>query len=508
MRTETEDAREHIGATLILVLGLATATVTGFLREATLAHQLGAGRATDVYLVAFALPEVLFLALPIVIAPVFIPLFSDLRLRSGEAPAWRFGARVAAGLLMLLLALTVLIVLGAPLFLRWLAPGFTPSQRTEARQALLFMSPAICLMGGVALAGAALQVYRRFARPALATATYNLTFAAVLLLLPLTWAAGRAAWGVTVGAAAALFLQLSLLVRFRPTGLAMGEETGKGGQSASLGQVARLAAPLAAAYAVHHAILLVDRAMATTLGEGGVATINYAYRLALVVAQLSGLAASTALFPRMAEQAARDDRVGLQSSLAIALRFVWTIGLPACCGLILMRTPLVQVVYERGAFDHAAASDVSRVLVLYSIAALADALCQPLWRVLYAWRKTGTVLAINGLQTGIRILCNVAAIGHLGYNALALSAALGLGVQLLVLGLLVRRHLGSYLTAAWWRNALAIGVATAISLLVMAVVHNRLMGTSPWLDLLVSGLAGGLVYLGGLAVRGRRRTAA
>jgi putative peptidoglycan lipid II flippase len=491
--------REDYGATLILMGGLAAATITGFLREAALAHQLGAGRATDIYLVAFAVPEFLFLALPIVLSPVFIPLFADLRLRAGEAAAWRFGLRVGGGLLLFLLALTVLAVVAAPLYLPWLAPGFDPPERLQAGQALRLMSPAICLMGAVALAGAALQVYRRFARPALSTAAYNLTFVAVLLLLPLSWPAGRAAWAVTMGAAAALLLQLSLLVRFRPATLAVGAEDSPTQLSVSLAHVARLAAPLAAGYAVHHLILLVDRAMATTLGEGSVATINYAYRLALVVGQLSGLAVSTALFPRMAEQAVNNDLAGLRSTLAGALRFVWMIGLPACCGLILLRAPLAKVVYERGAFDHAATVAVSDVLVWYAVAVLADALCQPLWRVIYAWRKTGTVLAVNGLQTGIRILCNVAAIRYLGYHGLALSAALGLTIQLVTLGLVVRRDLGYFLTEEEWRSAAKVVLATAFAIVVARLLASQSSAAPALVILVTSGALGTLVYL--LAIR-------
>jgi putative peptidoglycan lipid II flippase len=487
--------REDYGATLILMLGFAAATISGFLREATLAHQLGAGGTTDIYLVAFAIPEFVFLALPIVVAPVFIPLFSGLRLRGGEISAWRFGLQVAVGLLLLLFVLTVIVVATAPLYLHWLAPGFDPIERLQASDALRLMSPAICLMGGVALAGAALQVYRRFARPALATATYNLTFVAVLVLLPLDWSTGRAAWGVTMGAAAALLLQLSLLARFRPARLTMRDENGQCEPSVGLGQVARLAAPLAAAYAVHHIILLIDRAMATTLGEGSVATLNYAYRLALAVGQLSGLAVSTALFPRMAEQAADNDRAGLRSSLGAALRFVWMIGLPACCGLILLRAPLVKVVYERGAFDHAATAAVSDVLLWYAVAVLADALCQPLWRVLYAWHKTGTVLTVNGLQTGIRVFFNVALIQYLGYNGLALSAALGLTIQLVTLGLLVRRDLGYLLTGKGRRSAAKVVLATTFALAVAGLLATQLSAVPALVILLTSGTSGALVYL-------------
>jgi hypothetical protein len=83
--------RDDYRATLIVMFGLAAANLTGFLRQAAIAHQLGAGRAADIYLVAFAVPEFIFVALPIVLSPAFIPLFADCRLQAGEASAWRFG---------------------------------------------------------------------------------------------------------------------------------------------------------------------------------------------------------------------------------------------------------------------------------------------------------------------------------------------------------------------------------------------------------------------------------
>ena len=91
--------RDDYRATLLIIIGLATANLTGLVRQAALAHQLGAGHAADIYLIAFALPEFAFLALPIVLLPAFLPLFARRRIERGEADAWRFGLRVAALLL-------------------------------------------------------------------------------------------------------------------------------------------------------------------------------------------------------------------------------------------------------------------------------------------------------------------------------------------------------------------------------------------------------------------------
>jgi len=483
--------RDDYRATLIVMFGLAAASLTGFLRQMAIAYQLGAGRAADIYLVAFAVPEFIFLALPIILSPAFIPLFANCRQQAGEAGAWRFALRVAAALLALLLALTALAGLGAPLYLRWLTPGFVSYERAQAVGATRLMLPAIGLMGLATLVSAILQIYRRFARPALATAVYNLTFITTLLIVPLANPLDRAAWGVTLGAAAALVLQLPLLWRYRPSPFP--PPTGR--DHGQVRQVARLAGPLAAGYAVHHLILFVDRAMATSLGAGSAAALNYAYHLALVVGQLSGLAVSTALFPRLAEQVAGDDTTGLRASLAGALRFVWAVGLPAACGFILLRTPLVGVLFERGAFDQTATVAVSGPLVWYVLAVLADALCQPLWRVVYVQRSAWTVLAVNGLQTGLRLIGNLALVPIFGYTGLALSAALGLSLQALVLGWLVRRRLGTYLTGAWWCDAACVALAAAVGALATYLLTAQLFAVPALMTLVVSGILGGIAYL-------------
>ncbi len=478
--------------TLTISIGLIAASLTGFLRQAAIAHELGAGRTTDIYLAAFAAPELIFIALPIVLSPAFIPLFAERRQRMGEASAWRFGIGVAEALFLLLTLVAVLGYLAAPLYLRWLTPGFTPAERFKAVRTTRLMLPAVSLMGLAALTGAALQTYRRFARPSLATALYNLTFIVCLVAVSFAPPLARTGWGVTLGAVAALALQMPLLWRYRPDQIIPRRINGE-----DLRTFFQLAGPLAAGDAAHHLILFVDRAMAIALGAGKAAALNYAYHLALVVGQVSGLAVSTALFPRLAERIAAGDKSAVRADLADALGFVLLIGLPAACGLIVLRTPIVQVIFEHGAFDPAATAAVSAPLTWYAIAVLADALCQPLWRVVYAQRGSWTVLTVNGLQTGLRLVGNVALIPSFGYNGLALSAVLGLCVQALALGWLTRHRLGRYLTPAWWQDAARVLLAATLMVgMVVLMVHLAAgSGDSALLRLVVGGIVGVLVYV-------------
>lgn len=488
--------QEDYRATLLIMLGLVAANLTGLARQAVLAFQLGAGRMADIYLVAFALPEFAFVALPIVLSPTFLPLFARHKAEHGEASAWRFGLWAALLLLVILAGLSMLAALSAPLYLRVLAPGFTSVEQDQARQITLLMLPAIVLQGLVVLAGAALQVYRRFTRPALVTALYNVTFCTALLLIRQHPAAVRAAWGMCLGAGVGLLFQVALLWKHRPPSLQMTDPAaGNNNTAQGLCQLARLTGPMAAGYAIHHTILLIDRAMATTLGAGRAASLHYAYHLALIVGQVSGLAVSTALFPQLAEQTAAENTSGVRAGLADALRLVILIGLPATCAIVLLRAPVVELLLERGAFGATAAAAVTQPLLWYALAVLADALCQPLWRVVYARYRSWTVLAINGAQTGIRLLCNLALVPILGYTGLAISAAIGLTLQAALLGWWTWRQVGTYLTHKWWSDLGRIALSTTVAAGVIGLAGHQLRIAPPILIVGTAGTLGGLAYL-------------
>jgi len=492
--------KEDYYATLILMVGLLAATLSGLLRQATLAHQLGTGSGADIYLIAYSIPEFIIIALAIILPPAFIPLFADYRQRLSEGEAWQFGIRVAGSLCIVLLLGTVIAGFAAPLYIRLLAPGFSLIELGQTVRAARLMMPAIVLMGSAILIGAALQVYRRFESTALINFIYNITFVIVLVAAPIAWLVGRTALGVVLGAAAALIIQLPFLWKHRHSFNLLKSRGRKAniesqGRPINLSQFARLAGPLSIGYAIHHIIWFVDRAMATTLGVGSVAMLNYAYRLALVVGQLSGLAVSTAVFPRLSEQASAEDNAGIQSSLTDSLRFVWMIGLPATCALIILREPLVQVLFEHGAFAQDSTIAVSEVLVWYALAVLADAMCQPLWRVIYAWRSVWTVSAVNGVQTTIRILFNIILIRSYGYIGIAFSAMLGLTLQVIVLGWLAQRRLGIDFVSQWWRDARLVILASILTSIAIILSAKQFLTAPAMVTLLVSGAFGCFTYL-------------
>jgi len=491
---------KNFRATAIVMLSLGIAMATGFLRQSALAATLGAGRVTDIFLVAFALPEFVFVALPVILSPVVIPLFMQVRRQNGEAPAWRVAWRLAIWLLTATLILGLLAAWAAPLLITWLSPGFDILERQQAVVVFYWMLPGLLFMGISTLVGALLQVYRRFARPALTTAIYNLVFIASLLALPLDDPLQRAGLGVTLGAIAALIFQLPLLVQVRArANLSLDVSTGAITDTpVDLRPALILFGWMSAGYGIHHLILFIDRAMATAQGAGSAAVLNYGYHLALTVGQLSGLAVSTVLFPTLSEQIEAGDSAAARRTLSQALGLVLALALPAGLGVIILRQPVVQVLLEHGVFTSRDTQAVGLSLAIYTLAVITDALCQPLWRLVYAWRDGRLVLAVNGAQTLIRLAANLILVGVIGYNGLAVSAVIGLSIQLLILMALARRRLGWQISRAGWSRAIRITLAASLAALatfgVLQGLAKFLAQPSPWLILLVGGFALLLLY--------------
>jgi putative peptidoglycan lipid II flippase len=483
--------REDYRATLVVVLGFLTATLTGFLRQIAIARMLGASRVADIYLVAFAVPEFFFIALPIIISPAFLPIFSKLRQEGGDAKAWQFAQRIIKILGLSLIVLTILVAVLIPVLLTWISPGFTSAEREQALALFYPMLPGILFMGIATLIATILQVYRRFLQSVIITSVYNLVFIVSLFTLPIPDALTRASWAVTFGAGAAL---LSVLPFWWRQTRAIVVST----LSESRGYIKEWSSftiQLILGYTIHHMILFVDRAMATMLGPGSVAALSYADHLTLLVVQFSGLAVSTVMFPGLAEKVVSGDLKSAGRELADALTLVFEMALPASVGLILLRTPIVQVLFEHGAFDAQATSLVSAPILWYSFAVLADALCQPLWRVVYVKRSGWTVVAINGLQTTIRLVCNFLLTPRLGYIGLALSATIGLTVQVLALAWWTKSTFGFRFNASNWGKIIQITIAALFALMASGLLYNAAKANSPVFIVFVCSGCGALVYI-------------
>lgn len=351
------------------VLSGATALsrVLGFLRDMVTAAYFGAGGTMDAFLVAFRLPNMLrslFAEGSLTVA--FVPVFVETLEAGGRERADRLG-RIAFTLLgVILTAVSVLGVLGAPILVRVMAWGFsdTPDKFALTVDLTRLVFPYIGLIGLTALAGGILNSLGDFASPAFAPVVLNLgmILGTVGLYRFADPPVRSVAYGVLLGGTWQLILQWRSLTKrgfvFRPD-FEWGDE--------AIRRILLLLGPRVFGVAVYQVNIFVSTFLATWLPDGSVSYLYYAERLFQLPLGIFAVSVGTASLPSLSRLAARGDLEGLRETLVEALRMTAFIVLPAAVGLLVLARPILVVLLQRGSFSPAMADATAQALAFYAL---------------------------------------------------------------------------------------------------------------------------------------------
>lgn len=448
----------------IVAGGTLVSRVLGVVRESVMASAFDAAL-IDLFVVAFTIPNTLRgLFAEGAASAAFVPVYSDLRAKEGEARAKEFHAR-AAGVLMVALAIVSAIgVLAAPLFVLGFASGYLDDPtRWDATVGLTRVTfPYIFFMGMAALSAGALNANRRFAVPALAPALLNVALiAAPFTLVPVAMAMGlpaigALALGALVGGALQVIAQwpalarAGLLVRPRPTL-----------EDPAVRRAIRLLGPVTAGLGVYQINLMLSRTLASWLPEGSQAYLWFGARLVEIPQGVFAIAFATALLPTLSDLVARGEHDELRRTFTHALRTMLFVALPASVLLIVLAEPLVVAVFMHGRFGWDETAQTARSLLWQAAGVWAIASVRVVVPVFHAHGDTRTPVVASAVN-----LVAFAALGiglsrvldHVGI-AIAISAAGAL--QLAMLLVLLRRKMGRLGLSEVAASALRIAAACA-----------------------------------------------
>jgi len=417
----------------------------GLVREMVIGAAFGTRADYDAYLAAVRIPDLLFaLMAGGALASAFIPTFARYFARDDREGGWRLASAVVNLVLVSLTVAACLVWLAAPSIVALiLAPGFPPAQQalTVSLMRRMLVAPVLFGVSGVVMG--ILNARQHFFLPALAPSMLNLS-----LIMTAWWLAPHLgvralALGYVVGAVLHLAVQLPGLPRvgaqYHPI-LTL--------RDPGVREVLRLMAPRVLGLAVIHLNFLVNTNIASRLGEGAVSALNYAWLLMLLPQGVFALAVATAVFPTFADQAARGERDSMRRTLATTLRMVFFLTLPAAVGLLLLRRPLVALLFERGAFRASSTEAVAWALAFYALGLMGHAGVEILARAFYALHDTWTPVWVGGLAMGLNValsLALTAAFGWMGlppHGGLALANSVATLLEMGGLLVLLRPRLG------------------------------------------------------------------
>jgi putative peptidoglycan lipid II flippase len=414
--------------------------VSGFLRDVLIAAILGAGPIADAYFVAFKLPNFFRrLTAEGSFTVAFVPMFAGLLESDGKAIAMRFAQETFAVMAAVLLAFCVGVILFMPQVMTVLAPGFvdTPERFDLAVQLTRITFVYLPLISLVALLGGVMNSIGKFAAMASAPILLNLILISSLAVFAdaLDTPGHVLAWGV----AAAGFAQFLWLVEACRRSDVL-PRWGWPRWTPRVASLFRLMLPAMLGAAVVQINLLVDVILASTLPTGSVSFLYYADRVNQLPLGVVGVAIGTALLPSLSRQirGGRDDDA--QDSQNRALEFAMLLTLPAAVGLMVLASPIVQVLFERGAFGADAANQTSLALAAYAAGLPAFVLIKVFQPGFFARQDTKTPVKIAAFAVFLNLILNLILMRHYAHVGLAMATAISAWVNTAALALLLNRR--------------------------------------------------------------------
>jgi len=462
-------------ATLLIAVLNLLSRVLGLGREIAIAHQFGATLATDAYLVALTIPSLLFMVFAQALATVVVPVFTEYKTRGETREAWQISLNVANLLVVVLAAVAALGILAAPVLVRLMAPGFEPAATELAVDLTRILFPLLVFSGLATLFSGFLNANNIFGIPAFSGAVNNLVIIVGALTLGSLYGIHGLAYGTVLGMVAAGLVQVPSLYRagfrFRP---------GFDWRHPGVRKVFNLMLPITVGIAISQLYVLIDRVLASFLAEGSIAALNFGNRLIQLPIGLFVLALSTAVFPTLTTWAAEGKRSEVLETLARALRIVVLTTVPAGVGLIVLRQPVVQLLFERGAFDERATAMTAVALLFYSVGLVGLAANILLTRGFYAFQDTRTPVKLLAVNVTVNLVLSLALMGPLQHGGLALASSLAALVNTVLLVRYLERLLpGLWQPAAWLRFGGGVLVASGLMALAVHTADTALAGLVP-----------------------------
>ncbi len=382
-------------AASIIGMGTFLSRILGFLRDMVIANFFGTGMAADAFFVAFRIPNLwrrLVGEGSLTIS--FIPVYTEYITQRSEEDTREVThiAFTIAG--VVLLVLTLFGILFSPLLIRIIAPGwFARYPETFSLTVTLnrVIFPYLFFMGLFALCMGILNSLRHFFAPAIAPIFLNISIILSVLLFYSVFERPvmTLALGVLAGGIIQFLFQIPFLLK-----KGMGFQFNFNFRHPAIKRIGSLMVPGLIGTGVYQLNVFIDTIFASFLPRGSVSYLFYADRLMEFPLGIFAIAVGMASLPSLSGLASQGKIEELKETLSFTVRLVSFISIPAMVGLIALKTPIINLLFQRGIFDYFATEMTARALLCYSVGIWAIAGARTLAPAFYALQDTWTPLKI------------------------------------------------------------------------------------------------------------------
>lgn len=489
----------------LLILAQLASRILGFFRESIMAGYFGKTSATDAYQTAFILPDLIYwLLVGGVLSSAFIPVFSEYIHKDNEEEGWRVVSSVVNIIFIGLGALVILALIFTPQFIQLQVPGFTAENKslTIHLTRIILIQPLLLALSGITMG--ILNSYKIFWPSALGTVLYNacvILFGIILARPDNPQTISGFAVGVVVGALMNFLVQIPALrrvgLRYYPV---------IDWHHPGVKRIAALAVPIILSYALNQIQVAVNSNLGSHLVAGSITSVWYSYRLFQLPVGIFALAIAVAIFPTLNEHATLKHWKDFVQTSSTAVRMVIFITLPISVGMIVLRFPLIQVLFQHGAFTAEDTVATAIPLLYFAVGISAQSVIQILPRMFYALQDTWTPVILGIISMVANVIFMFLLVKPLQAGGLAFATSLAAVVNMVLLFYVLRKRLKHIDGRRIFRTSLQ---TLSASILMGAFISIWAKGLTPYLGsstmgsiiILITGtVLGALIFAGAAKV--------
>lgn len=450
-----------LGAAFVIMVTVSASRFLGLVRDRMLVARFSPEE-LGVYFAAFRIPNLVFeLLIMGAISAAFIPVFTDYLTPEKRTQAWQLASSVINIGMLVFAVLTIPILIFSAQICRLIAPGFNETQIAEMIifTRIMLLAQVFPLIIGNFLTGI-LQSFKHFLIPSLAPVVYNLGIILGILLLTPFFGLYGPVFGVVLGAILFMLIQLPLT---RSLGYRHFWHLNL--NDAGVREVGKLMLPRTFGLAVSQIDITVDLILSTLLGARMVTIFNLAQHLQQVPIGLFGATIAQAALPTLAEVKEKKDLEDFKNTFLASLHQILFLVLPASAILIVLRVPVVRLVFGASRFDWEATVLTGKTVALFALSLFAQSLIQLLARGFYALYDSKTPVMIGIIAVFINTSLSILFIKwfHLPVWGLAASTSIASIINASLLLFFLDRRVEKFNRVRLLLPAIKIFVASAIT---------------------------------------------
>lgn len=470
-----KDQKKIYRGTIILAVGTLLSRVLGFGREMLAARFVGGGHEMDIFALAYRIPNLMRGILGEKAAEsAFLPVYKTLKAQGQEADAEHVSADVFKVLLISLFVFVATGILFAPYLVTVMGKGFEgitlnggADKFASAVIMTRLMLPAIIMIGFFSFLGARMLAREQFAVYTAAPIIANTAAIATILFTYSRVGWYCLAWGVLAGVLSeCVFFWLFTPNRFSILGRKVFSIDTK---NPNLKKAGKLWGPITFGSGIEKIGTIIETQMASFLGMGAVSALYYANLVNLLSFSILGLSFNRSVIPHLTQQNALNQHGEFKKGIVMGIRMNLVLLLPVSVFVVLMRGPIIQLLFQRGRFDAAAAERTAIALLCYSFGLVAMGMMGLFSRAFYAVLNTKTPIRVSVFTLILNIILNFllwkTPLRHAG---LALATSIAYWTNAILLFFFLNRTLKN--------NQVSIRIREIAQILIRVVVAAAVLG--------------------------------